>query len=66
MLKFLLILSIAAYLIFKVGGLFFKAGAAAQQFRNQQRKNDLNVDPKSNGKKKDFKGGEYIDYEEVK
>ncbi|MGE4015297.1 MAG: hypothetical protein AB7E82_03070 [Cyclobacteriaceae bacterium] len=60
MLKFLLILSIIVYLIFKVGSLFFKAGAASQT-RFQQRN-----DPNSSKKNKEFKGGEYIDYEEVK
>jgi hypothetical protein len=73
MLKFLLILCIIVYLVYKVGSFFFRAGAASQQFRNyqqQQRRsfdNDSHADPKSNPKKKDkFKGGEYIDYEEIK
>lgn len=61
MLKFLLILSIIAYLIYKVGSLFFKAGAASQT-RFQQRNNGST----SSKKTKEFKGGDYIDYEEVK
>lgn len=69
MFRFLLILGLIVYAIYKIGSLFFRAGAASQQLRNQQQRNfDNNVgaDPrarKSNGGKK---GGEYIDYEEVK
>jgi hypothetical protein len=65
MLKFLLILGIIVYLIYKIGSFFFRAGAASQQFRNFQQQQ-----PPGNGsaktKKTKFKGGEYIDYEEVK
>ena len=67
MLRFLLILGIVVYLIYKVGSLFFKAGAGYEQLRNQQRKN---VDPRPNDPTKKSKGnnktGEYIDYEEIK
>jgi hypothetical protein len=70
MIKFLLILGIIAYLLFKIGGFFFKAGAASQQFRQPSRRPDNaahNQPPKS---KVDgdghIKGGEYVDYEEVK
>ena len=70
MFKFLLIISLVVYVIYKVGSLFFRAGAASQQLRNQQRKNfDNNVgDPQANKKnnKGGSKAGEYIDYEEVK
>jgi hypothetical protein len=67
MLKFLLILSIIAYLIFKIGGFFFKAGAASQQFRQQSPRphNSVNTDSKDK-KNGHIKGGEYVDYEEVK
>jgi hypothetical protein len=66
MLKFLIITSLVLYLLYKVGSLFFKAGAASQQLRNQQKKafegaNNNNPKPKSNSKP-----GEYVDYEEVK
>jgi hypothetical protein len=66
MLKFLIIASLVLYLVYKVGSLFFKAGAASQQLRNQQKKafdsaNNNNPKPKSNSKP-----GEYVDYEEVK
>jgi hypothetical protein len=68
MFKFLIILGIIAYLIFKIGGFFFKAGAASQQFREQSRRPQNNV-PTDRAKDKPdghIKGGEYVDYEEVK
>ncbi len=67
MFKFLLILGIIAYLIFKIGGFFFKAGAASQQFRQPDRRpqNSVNSDAKEK-KNGNIKGGEYVDYEEVK
>jgi len=67
MFKFLLILSIIAYLIFKIGGFFFKAGAASQQFRQQPPRPQNSVNTNSKDKKSShIKGGEYVDYEEVK
>ena len=64
-LKFLIITCLVVYLVYKIGGLFFKAGAAAQQFRNQQQKKSVhNADDKN--QKGNAKPGEYIDYEEVK
>jgi hypothetical protein len=66
MFRILLILAIIVYFLYKIGGFFFKAGAASQQFREQERK--ANVNSKSDRNKPDghIKGGEYIDYEEVK
>lgn len=72
MLKFLLIVSLVVYLIYKVGSLFFRAGAASQQLRDQQRKSfdannvNTNADPNKKNDKGGSKAGEYIDYEEVK
>ncbi|HMG93105.1 MAG TPA: hypothetical protein VK589_23780 [Chryseolinea sp.] len=69
MFRFLLILSLIVYAIYKIGSLFFRAGAASQQLRNQQQRNfDNNVgaDPRATKAKGGKKGGEYIDYEEVK
>lgn len=68
MLKFLLILGIIAYLLFKIGGFFFKAGAASQQFQQQNRRPQGSVNDDSSKAKKDghIKGGEYVDYEEIK
>lgn len=66
MFKFLLLLGLILYVIYKVGSLFFRAGAASQQFRNQHRHHE-NGNPDTNQKAKTkFKGGEYIDYEEIK
>lgn len=69
MFRFLLILSLVGYVLYKVGGLFFRAGAASQQPRQQPRRpqGTVNVDsaPKKN-KDGSIKGGEYVDYEEVK
>jgi hypothetical protein len=68
--KFLIILAIIVYLIYKIGGMFFQAGAASQQNRHSYRppNSNLNVDKDAVKNKKDpkYKGGEYIDYEEVK
>lgn len=68
MYKFLLILSIIGYIIYKVGGFFFKAGAASQQIREQQRRsqNSVNTNPTKEKRDGHIKGGDYVDYEEVK
>ncbi len=63
MLKFLIILSLVLYVVYKIGSLFFKAGAATQQFRNQAQKRTFDGD---GNRKSKPKPGEYIDYEEVK
>ncbi len=67
MFRFLLILSLVGYVLYKVGGLFFRAGAASQQPRQQPKRPQGNVDsaPKKN-KDGSIKGGEYVDYEEIK
>jgi hypothetical protein len=67
--KFLIILGLIAYIFYKVGGLFFRAGAASQQTRTQYRKpesNDTQAAPKKDKRNGTIKGGDYIDYEEVK
>jgi hypothetical protein len=67
--KFLLILGLILYIVYKIGSLFFRAGAASQQFRQQQRKNfegNASGTPKAKKKDSKLKGGEYIDYEEIK
>ncbi len=65
MLKFLILTCLVVYLVYKVGGLFFKAGAASQQFRNQQQKKTFD-DSNQKDRKSNSKPGEYIDYEEIK
>lgn len=77
MFKFLLIVFLISYVIYKVGGFFFKiltlGGMSQRQQRNQPPKRppgtNLNVDHapgQQKSDKSDFKGGEYVDFEEVK
>lgn len=71
MFRLLIIISLVVYVIYKVGSLFFRAGAASQLLRDQQRKNfEANNTNAGGPAKKNDKGGskagEYIDYEEVK
>jgi hypothetical protein len=66
MFRFLLILSIIGYLVYKIGGFFFKAGAASQQFRNQPPRRQNSVPPDPDKRNGNIKGGDYVDYEEVK
>ncbi len=65
--KFLIILGLVAYIFYKVGGLFFRAGAASQNRNYPPRQPQPNQEPKPKKETKGtIKGGEYIDYEEVK
>jgi len=67
--KFFIILGLVAYVLYKVGGLFFRAGAASQQSRFQQRRppeGDINVNAPPKKKGGTIKGGDYVDYEEIK
>ncbi len=66
MFKFLLILGLIVYSIYKIGTMFFRAGAASQQFKNPQQPKNFNGANPVDKKKTNFKGGEYVDYEEVK
>lgn len=70
MFKFLLIMALTAYLFYKIGGMFFRAGAASQQYRQQQRHQDTasNVNSGAARDKKSgtIKGGDYVDFEEIK
>ena len=67
MFKFLLILGIVAYILYKIGTFFFRAGVATQQMRDQEARSRARK--KSGGKpggKEKIQGGEYVDYEEVR
>lgn len=69
MFRFLLILGLALYILYKIGSFFFRAGAASQQLRDQQQQRNYNSNAsgdKAKRKGTGNKGGEYIDYEEVK
>ena len=65
MLKFLILTSLVLYLVYKVGSLFFRAGAASQHIREQQRRS-FDAEKNAKAQKPKSKPGEYIDYEEVK
>ncbi|MCE7863817.1 MAG: hypothetical protein DYG99_09780 [Bacteroidetes bacterium CHB5] len=64
--RLLIILGLIGYVLYKFGNLFFRAGAASQQRRPTH--GNINVDstPGKPGKSGKIKGGEYVDYEEVK
>lgn len=67
MLRFLVIFGLILYAIYKVGSLFFRAGAASQALKEQERRNfNANSAQKSRHSKTNNKAGEYVDYEEVK
>lgn len=63
MLKFLLILFIAGYVLYKIGSFFYRAGVITQKMREEQGQNRTKKSAsKKSGKIKD---GEYVDYEDV-
>ncbi len=66
MFKFLLVISLIMYSIYKIGGMFFRAGAASQQFRNPPPRQNADPNPNKDKRKGKINGGEYVDYEEVK
>lgn len=67
MIKFLLIVGITAYILYKVGSFLFRIGAASQSFRNNETPGNINGNGTSKkGPKSPKISGEYIDYEEVK
>jgi len=66
MFKFLLILSLLVYVFYKVGSFFFRAGAASQELKNYKQQQQRQANASSSKKKSRVKGGEYIDYEEIK
>ena len=67
MLRFLVIFGLVIYTIYKVGSLFFRAGAASQALKEQERRNFNANNPAKERKRPDKnKAGEYVDYEEVK
>lgn len=70
MLKFLLILALSLYILSKVGGFLFRAGASSQHYQSQRQRPDgkIHVDtpPRKDKKGSSIKGGDYVDFEEVK
>ncbi len=61
--RFLLITGLILYVIYKIGSMFFRAGAASQMRNQRPTPPPPNQKPRNNGT---IKGGEYVDYEEVK
>jgi hypothetical protein len=60
--KYILILALLFYVFYKVTSFFFKAGVASGQ-NKQQRRTSEGRKTRNNG---NIKGGDYVDYEEVK
>jgi hypothetical protein len=58
--RLLLFLGIIVYILYKVGSFFFRIGAASQQMRQRDSA------PKQKPQAGKIKGGDYVDYEEVK
>ena len=65
MLRFLIILGLITYVIYKIGSFFFRAGAASQELRNYKQRDQANAKA-TKAQKGKIKGGDYVDYEEVK
>jgi hypothetical protein len=63
--KYLIVLAIVVYVIYKISSFFFRAGAASQELKNYKQQPRGNPAP-SKEKKGKINGGEYVDYEEVK
>lgn len=65
MLRFLIILGLITYVFYKIGSFFFRAGAASQELKNMKEQNKR-ANAAAKKSKTKLKGGEYIDYEEIK
>lgn len=74
MLKTILIAALIIYLLYKVGLLRFNVHTEVhgqdpnRNFNRKPADGNVNIDsvPPKEKQKKDFKGGEYVDYEDVK
>ena len=67
--KLLVIVALVLYILSKIGGFFFKIGAASQNRNTQSRRpgGSIHVDVNQKKEKRGaIKGGDYVDYEEVK
>lgn len=71
MLKFLLIIFLISYVVFRLGGFFFKILSLGTQRNSPEPKrppgSNVEIDfvPRKDKNRKGFNGGEYVDYEEV-
>ncbi len=69
MLRLLIILALSLYVLSKIGGFFFRIGAASQNRNPQPRRPEGNIhgdQEQKKNKRGNIKGGDYVDYEEVK
>ena len=69
MLKFLFIVLFLGFITMKTVGFItrvFLSGLSPKKGQNNFGDKDVKIKPDSKKKPNDFKGGEYIDYEEVK
>ncbi|HEV8514372.1 MAG TPA: DUF4834 domain-containing protein [Cyclobacteriaceae bacterium] len=66
--KVLIITALVLYILSKIGGFFFRIGAASQNRNTQSRRSgSIHVDANQKKEKRStIKGGDYVDYEEVK
>jgi hypothetical protein len=65
MLRFLIIFALLGYVLYKIGAFFFKIGAVSQEIKNFKQNNGQ-PDRKASAPSSKVKGGEYVDFEEVK
>jgi hypothetical protein len=64
MLRFLIIFALLGYVLYKIGSFFFRIGAVSQEVKNFRRNNE--PARKASAPSSKVKGGEYVDFEEVK
>jgi hypothetical protein len=69
MIRLLVITALIVYILSKLSGIFFRAGAASQRdknFKQRRPEGSVHVDSSSKKENRGIKGGDYVDYEEVK
>jgi hypothetical protein len=68
MLRYLLIFTLIFYALYKLGFFRSLSSGYTEKDKRKVRNSNLNVDnvPPKEKKKADFKGGDYVDYEEIK
>lgn len=69
--RILLIIALVGYILYKLGVFRIVLGTSVRGQAHFKRPNDGNVNidsvpPDKQSRKSEFKGGEYVDYEEVK
>jgi hypothetical protein len=64
--KYLIILGLLFYVVYKISSFFFRAGAASQELKNFKQQQPKQNTTGQRGRKGKINGGDYVDYEEVK